>query len=268
MSEKYIFKNTAERSEYERLQKIEQVFDPVTQSLLRKLGLKRGSVCLEIGPGAGSILRWICREAGPKGSVTAVDSNIRFIADYQTPQLKIHEADIFKMDLPRNHFDIIHARYVLIHNPGPERLIAKLAEALKPGGVLLLEEPDFNQGALPEYHPVYSPAFNCIREAILRMFVSLGLDPALGGKLPAFMEAAGLSDVGAEVWAEEAVGNSVIADFMRLSTLHLKEPYLATGAASETDLSGYIKMTVDASFKVVYYGSHSVWGAKPECKGL
>jgi hypothetical protein len=56
---KYVFAANQSNKEYHRLRLVENAFDDKTQSILLKSGLKAGFSCLEVGPGAGSILKWM-----------------------------------------------------------------------------------------------------------------------------------------------------------------------------------------------------------------
>jgi ubiquinone/menaquinone biosynthesis C-methylase UbiE len=94
---------------------VENAFDDKTQSILLKSGLKAGFSCLEVGPGAGSILKWMKEIVGPTGSVTGVDKNIEHVRHLIGPSIELLEGLI--QDMRFSHtFDLIHTRYVLIHD--------------------------------------------------------------------------------------------------------------------------------------------------------
>jgi hypothetical protein len=63
----YIFDNKSEEREFRRLQLVEAANDPTTIALLEETGIQPGWLCLELGAGAGSILRWLGHRVGPKG---------------------------------------------------------------------------------------------------------------------------------------------------------------------------------------------------------
>lgn len=65
----YIFSDNQEDDEYYRLRLLEDAFDKKTKTILRAAGLKEGWKCLEIGPGAGSILQWMTKIVGDTGIV-------------------------------------------------------------------------------------------------------------------------------------------------------------------------------------------------------
>jgi tRNA A58 N-methylase Trm61 len=75
----YVFQNTKDDSERRRLQAIEAIFDPSSRRRIVAAGIKPGAVCLEVGAGAGSLMRWMAQQVGPSGRVTAVDINPRFL---------------------------------------------------------------------------------------------------------------------------------------------------------------------------------------------
>ena len=114
MNESYVFSDTQFQSELNRLQLLEKVFDSSTQQRILATDLTTGWQCLEVGAGAGSIMRWLSERVGKKGKVTAVDLDTRFIKDTSLSNVEVIEADINQVTLD-NDFDLIHARNVLIH---------------------------------------------------------------------------------------------------------------------------------------------------------
>ncbi|MDC4205513.1 MAG: class I SAM-dependent methyltransferase [Candidatus Manganitrophus sp.] len=128
----YVFQNTSFQAELNRLRSIEAIFDPETRRRLLSAGLKRGMRCLEVGAGAGSIMAWIASEIGPSGHVTAVDINTRFISN-PPPNVQLLCGDIQTVPLKPDSFDLIHARYVLVHISEYQTVLQTLWRSLKPG---------------------------------------------------------------------------------------------------------------------------------------
>jgi len=52
--------------------------------------------------------------------------------------------DLRSVDLEKNKYDVIYNSYVLEHIDGADRVLAKFASWLKPGGILILRMPDRN----------------------------------------------------------------------------------------------------------------------------
>jgi hypothetical protein len=59
----------------QRLNLLEEVFDPDTIRCLEHLGVSKGWHCLEVSAGAGSIAIWLSMRVGSAGRVLATDSN-------------------------------------------------------------------------------------------------------------------------------------------------------------------------------------------------
>jgi SAM-dependent methyltransferase len=96
----------------------------------------RGAKILEVGCGTG----WLSTKLSESGEVTACDlgSNIIETAQRNYPHIKFLSGDIQTLDLPTNYFDLLVSSEVLSHVPDQAAFIRRLAELLKPGGLLIL----------------------------------------------------------------------------------------------------------------------------------
>jgi len=254
MVEDYIFQDAGEARERQRLHAIEAVFDPATRRRLTATGLGRGWRCLEVGPGAGSILDWLADQVGDEGHVTGLDLDPRFLADVDRRNVTIERGDLGALDRPAE-FDLVHARYVLVHVADPERALDRMLASLRPGGWLVVEEPDFSAtralaGAVDQL-----AGFDRVARACLRMFADGGKDGALGGRLPALLRGRGLASVGFEHDAPIVPGGSEIAQMMSLSTTQLRRRYIATGEAGSADVDAYLCVAADPTSAAIYYAT-------------
>src|SRR5438477_229199 len=93
------------------------------------------------GAGGGSIALWLAEQVGPSGSVLATDIDTRFLEGLARPNLAIRRHDIATDALPEAAFDLVHARFVLVHVPQRDTALQRMVRALKPGGWLVVEEP-------------------------------------------------------------------------------------------------------------------------------
>ncbi|BAY08644.1 class I SAM-dependent methyltransferase [Calothrix sp. NIES-2098] len=139
----YVFANSQNLRELERLQTIEKVFDPASKRRILATGLTTGWRCLEVGAGAGSIMRWMAEIVGNSGSVVAVDLDTQFLRDPLPSNVEVLQKDIRHLTLENQSFDLIHARFVLVHIPDFRVALSQMLSLLKPGGWIVLEEPDF-----------------------------------------------------------------------------------------------------------------------------
>jgi hypothetical protein len=161
------------------------------------------------------------------------------------------------MDLTNpGSFDLIHGRYVLVHNHQPRDMIRRVASWLKPGGHVVFEEPDFTSA-----RPVTdtgSEAQHHVNRAMCAMFSGMGLNPGYGLELPADLVHAGLNVVGVHAEAHLCNGTSPVAQVMDASCSALREKYTATGFATDHDLSTYQDHARDPTHWAVYYTTVAV----------
>lgn len=260
MKSEYIFANTQFESELTRLQTIERIFDPASRRQILATGITTGWQCLEIGAGAGSIMRWMAEIVGTSGKVTAVDLDTRFIQDTQLSNVEVIKADINQLTFA-NSFDLIHIRNVLIHLKD-RAVLTKIAKLLKPQGWLIIEEPDFSAARFISGTPLQQQSVERVNQAICQMFINQEKDYTLGIKLPSFLQQLGFQHLQIENFAPIAKGNSDIATMMKLSTLHLADKYVATGKATQTDIQTYCQFASEETAWGIYLATVSVMAQK------
>ncbi len=259
-TDQYVFGDAQQSRELERLQAIEQVFDPASRSRIQSTGITEQWRCLEVGAGAGSISRWLATVVGEQGQVVAVDLTTQFLAHLNQPNVEVFKVDIRQFPLEQGLFDLVHARYVLIHLPDFQAALSKMIALLKPGGWLVLEEPDFSvaraiSGATRD-------SVNRVNQAILQMYENRGVDAALGVKLPAILQELGLEPLTVENDVPLANGGSGIASVMKMSALQLAEKYIATGKATQIDIENYCQFAENRNTWAIYYATVGVMAQK------
>jgi SAM-dependent methyltransferase len=267
MSGTYIFDQTGQ-SERERLQSLQDLRDPSTRDHLTRLGVAAGWRCLEVGAGAGGIACWLADRVGPSGHVLATDLNTRFLDDHGRDNLEIRRHDIVNDPLERGAFDLVHARAVLEHIPERAQVLARLIDALRPGGRLLLEDTDFASEMIPvcrrHLHP---PEFADLAERASRALVALmssaGGDPQYGGKLPGLLAAAGLEEVGAEVHLPFMWGGGMGRNFLSLTVSHLRGHLTAAGLLTDDEVEEFLGLVDRPDFRGALLPMVVAWGRRP-----
>lgn len=200
------------RAARERLTLLEASLDPVTEGSLDKVGVAPGWRCLEVGAGAGSVARMLCERVGPDGHVLAVDLEPALLADLSAPNLEVRKVNVVTDDLPEATFDLIHTRAVMLHIAQRDDVLPKLVQALRPGGVLLLEELDLT--------PVLEGPDNVFRrgvEAMYRPVRQAGMDLSWAGTLSAWLNAGGLVRVRTTTERMTVTGGSSLAQFYQVT---------------------------------------------------
>jgi SAM-dependent methyltransferase len=210
-----------------------EILDPVTFPRLASLGDLTAKSCLEIGAGGGSVARWLANRVGPIGRVLATDLDTRHLPVLGGYEIRAH--DLVTDPLPAGPWDLIHARLVLGHIRKRHEVLRRLAEALAPGGWLVVEEwvvtldgcvltaPDGESRSLYEAYIV-----------TLRHVLGLhGVDWRWGATVPEAMLAAGLVDVDPEITCRSWPGGSAGALLGILTVRQLREEFRAEGWGDE-----------------------------------
>lgn len=260
--DEYIFASAEQQAEFARLRLIEDAFDDQTKQIIQSLGVTSGWNCLELGPGAGSILAWLGDLVGNSGRVVGVDKNIEYIKPISAPQITKIAGNILDVELENNSFDLIHARYVLIHIFESAKVVEKLVTLLKPGGILILEEPDFTTAQIIDDSSPLAHSHQRVNEAIKQMFVDLKLDPAFGLKLPLLFQQNNLTIERVLDNRHLCCGNSKVAKVASSSAVTLRDNYIKTHKASAQDVETYINNSHNNNFWSIYYSTISIVGKK------
>ncbi len=264
----YVFQATEEARELQRLQMLERIFDAGTQRRMLATGLTTGWHCLEVGAGAGSIVRWLEQRVGPSGKVVALDTNPRFLRGSSMSNIEILQGDICDAELPLAMFDLVHARYLLIHIADYRTAFERMLRCVKPGGWVVIEEPDFESARAITGPDEDKAAFGRVTHAIERMFTSLGMDYALGAKLPALFQQQDLTQLTVEHEGHLSAGGGAVAQLMKVSAEQLREKYVATGLVTEADIEQYCRFADDPDAWAIYYATVAVTGWwQPQCGG-
>ena len=168
-----------------RLRAQARLWDPVSYKLFDRLKIKKGWNILEIGPGACSLNRELRRRRG--GPVDAVERSPVYAA--QLPRGgRVWNCDLLDAELPQGHYDLIFARWVFLFLPRPLDHLRKLAAALKPGGLLAVQDYQRESMGLSPRPPEWEDF--CAADKAF--FATQGGDANAGARLPGHCAAAGL----------------------------------------------------------------------------
>jgi precorrin-6B methylase 2 len=246
----YIFSENQTDRELGRLRRIEAALDARSRDVIERAGVTAGWTCLEVGAGGGSVLRYIGERVGKEGHAVGVDKKTTYLKELTDSPYEVVEGDV--LDLNRPHaFDLVHARYVLIHNRTATEILRHLGKQLKPGGWLVLEEPDFQSAEWID--EVYAVAGQRVNRAICSMFSNMSLDPGYGKRLPLAVARTGLDICCVEASAHLEPGGAPVAMMMADSADALREKYVSTGEATSRDVDQYTQGARDPNSWANYY---------------
>ena len=255
--------DNAWQSARERLALLEAEADPVTIRHLETLGVATGWRCWEAGGGGGSIAAWLCQRTGLTGHVVATDLNTRFLDALDYPNLDVRQHDIVAEPPPGEAFDLIHARALLVHLAAREQVIDRMVAALRPGGWLLLEDPDYvSKVPDPGNAARANEVFAHVRAAEVKWMAEAGIDEQFGRHLYASLLRRGLEEVSAEGRVPVARGGTPLARFYRLTTEQSRQRYLDAGLSAR-EFDEFLELHEDPNFVWIQGTIFSAWGRRP-----
>ena len=246
-----------------RFSGLEACYDQSTFGYLSALGLGQGWRCWEIGVGGGSVVHWMAAQVGESGSVLGTDLNLDWIDTRLPRQVELRRHDVTSDEIPTSSYDLIHARLVLLHLPGRDQVIERLAAALAPGGWLVLEEFDQGFPACPEPTTDEQHTFNRVRDAFSELLARRGANTTTYPRtLPWRMQRAGLSQTGAEGRLVFATGASPGAEVHRANLLQTGDQAVGAGLIGADDLTTFLRVLDDPGFTFTMPLLISAWGRR------
>lgn len=233
-------------------------YDDTTLTRLRQLGAGPGWSCLDVGAGTGTVARRLLREAGVS-EVLAVDRDVRFLAARPTPGLTVRQADVTVDGFPPGRFDLVHARFVLMHLPSPERMIATLGGLLAPGGVLVVcDAVDLTTAAAPD-----TPYTLAMRAMWRGLRDTIGTDVSRVPRYPGMLRAAGLRSVAAEIHVPPLLPGSTISRFWAETWNRTRSTMTATGLVDDTLVDEALRYLDSPQCADLSPGMLTAWGRSP-----
>jgi SAM-dependent methyltransferase len=224
-----------------RLALMSRLLDPLHRRQVESLHIGPGARTLEVGCGNGSISAWLAGLVSPSGRAVAVDIDLSLAAGH--PGLELRRHDILSEPVEPRDFDLVTARAVLHHLPDPGTAIANMLGSLRPGGWILLIEPDFLPVSVAEPEEV-----RVFWDGWLAWARRRGIDYHVGRSLAPGLAALGLEDVAGD--AETAVynGGSPWADYWRRTIIELREELIGSGELDGRAIEAFLARCADPSW--------------------
>ena len=182
--------------EYERLRAQARVWEAATGRVLDQVGLAPGASCRDSVCGPGETILLMSQRVGPAGRVVGIDLDAPLGA---LAQAMLHDAghrhcEFHAHDLtgpspvPGAPFDVVYARLLLFHLPERAAVLARLWDAVAPGGHLVVQDYDLRSaGVLPVLDSLAE-----LKRVIIGAFTAVGCDVHAGARLPVLFGQAGL----------------------------------------------------------------------------
>lgn len=130
------------------IEKLDTIIGAATRSFIKANGLKRGMKVLDLGCGPGVMVPWLAEMVGPDGHVYATDplseeveATIRRVRKKNISNVTCMQSLPATLQLPVNSLDLIFCRNTFVYMRKPKQVLNHLNSLLKPGGILIVDEP-------------------------------------------------------------------------------------------------------------------------------
>jgi 2-polyprenyl-3-methyl-5-hydroxy-6-metoxy-1,4-benzoquinol methylase len=246
------------KGEGTRLALMSQLLDPMHRRHIDALGVVRpGARTLEVGCGNGSISAWLAKRVGPGGTAVAVDLDLSLV-DVREQNLELRQADIVAGPVEPGTFDLVTARAVLHHVQNAKAAITNMVASLRPGGALLLIEPDFLPVSIAE-----PPNVRAFWDGWLAWARERGVDYMIGRTLAPRLAALGLIEISGT--AETAIynGGSRWAEYWIQTVAELRNDLIASGKVAGVMVDTFLAHCADSTWWTQTIAFTAVSGRAP-----
>jgi ubiquinone/menaquinone biosynthesis C-methylase UbiE len=160
------------------------------------LRIAPGASVLDVGCGTGGACVEIAERAGPTGRVAGIDPSEAMIAAARKAAgsrstIELRVASIYALPFPDGAFDAVRAERVFQHLGDPEAGLREMIRVTRPGGRILVADPDHGQQGLALDDPAHQRTFAATRRSMLAMIAN----PHSGTRLRGMLVRAGLAEI-------------------------------------------------------------------------
>jgi SAM-dependent methyltransferase len=134
-------------------------FEKLIRAGIEGIGIQPGNRVLDVGCGAGDALLVMAELAGPTGRAVGLDISATMIAEARKrvpasdPRIEFVEHDLYDMPFANASFDAARCSRVLQHLDDPVRAIREMMRVTRPGGRIMVDDPDFGASMVDTDNP-------------------------------------------------------------------------------------------------------------------
>lgn len=264
--EKYVLRG--DKGGYDRLLVLARDRWPDTMALLDRAGVGAGMRCVDLGCGSGQVTAELARMVTPGGEAVGVDMNPVNVqlareaaASRGVANLEFRQMDVSEWNEP-GRYDVAYSRALLQHLRDPVDLLERMWAGLRPGGVILIEDADFDGwGSDPP-----SEGLRFFVRTYSEVLRRNGGDPTVGRKLHRHFRAAGIPEP--QVSLVQPMRFEGEAKWLAWSTLEAsREAILSAGIATPTELAASLeelaRLTEDPESLILGPRMFQAWARRP-----
>ena len=235
MPEQYVIRGG--RQGYDRLRLLAQKSGRDTSALLKRAGVGTGMRGIDVGCGGGTVTLELAQMTAPDGVITGIDMDeVKLdlareeVARRQLDNVEFRAIDVNDWDEPAS-YDVVYSRFLLQHLTARTELVARMWAAVRPGGVLIVEDADFDGWAC---HPP-NAGFDFFVRTYCEVLRRRGGDPTTGRQLFDYFVRCGIPTP--EVRVVDTVDHAGDTKAMAWSTLDAtQEAIVGAAVASAEDV--------------------------------
>ncbi|MEV7173994.1 methyltransferase domain-containing protein [Streptomyces sp. NPDC093224] len=211
-----------------------------------------------MGAGTGSLSGWLASVAASAGQVTAVDRDARFLGHLATEGARVIEADITDPAFHPGRFDLVHARFVLMHLRDRQEVLRRMVTWLKPGGLLVVSDA-LAVGGETSPHEAYRRTITGYWHMLAE---TIGSDRHCAAQYPQAFTALGLRDVGMHTHLPVVGLDAGFDRFLTLTLEQAKDRMLAAGLP-EAVLDKAVGHLAHPMTRESFFAMATCWGRTP-----
>ena len=220
-----------------RMETVARAYWPTTLSLLQRAGIREGLTCLDLGCGAGEVSFQIAALVGSAGRVLGMDMDSvkldiarKRAAREGAANIDFREGNALKWS-EDSVYDLIYVRFLLTHLPECQRVLPHLLRALRPEGVLVVEDIEISGFVSHPPNAAQDRFIDLYRDVVRRR----GGDADIGPKLLAMLHGAGVQDLNLSiVYPEHKEGSG--KDISVLTLIGISEALLEEKLIGESEI--------------------------------
>lgn len=155
-------------AEYTRLAEQAAFWSADAAALFASAGIEAGAHVADLGCGTPHVAAQLAECVGPHGTVRAVDNDAGLVGAMAArprarPWLTVECGDAFDTRWPAASLDAVHARFLAAPAGRLDALICEMRRVVRPGGVLMLQEPIADSWSLPGAGTAWQRVLGLIR---------------------------------------------------------------------------------------------------------
>jgi ubiquinone/menaquinone biosynthesis C-methylase UbiE len=261
---------TGGTTELAQMQIQAQAWQSDAECLLDQVGIQPGWRCIDLGCGSGGILASLSDRVGPQGQVIGIDWDTEsliaaetFAQRNQLQSVQLLARDAHCTGLPRESFDLTHARFLFTPVGRDSSLLQEMMALTRPGGIVAIQEPDTASWLCYPFHPVWVQ----LKEVVLAAFRCSGHDFNAGRRTFSLLKRAGLEDVHIRAATIALSNHHPYQRLLIQLAQSLRQTILDAELLTEAELNAAIadceRIVSNPEAVVVSFTVAQVWGRKP-----